>query len=76
MQTVIAFVFGLFIGSLFAGLLFHRKAKPVCGALRVDTSDPQDGPYLFLELTEGLDKVANSRQVTFDVKVENYISQK
>lgn len=74
MQAIIAFVVGVLAGFLIAAVLFRRK--PVSGALRVDTSDPQDGPYLFLELTESMDKVLRSRQVTFNVKLENYISQK
>lgn len=74
MQAIIAFVIGVFAGLFLAAFLFRRK--PAIGALRVDTSDPQDGPYLFLELTENMDKVMKSRQVTLDVKLENYISQK
>ncbi len=74
MQAVIAFVAGILAGVLIAAFLFRRK--PVVGALRVDTSDPQDGPYLFLELTENMDKVMKSRQITLDVKLENYIPQK
>ena len=74
MQIIIAFVLGLLIGIFTASRAFR---KPSAGNLRVDTSDQQDGPYMFLELTEsGAKSLKTAKQVTLDVKLENYISQK
>lgn len=71
---ILAFVLGFLIGILRASRAFR---KPSAGNLRVDTSDQQDGPYMFLELTEaGAKSLKTAKQVTLDVKLENYISQK
>lgn len=74
MQIIIAFILGLLIGIFTVSRAFR---KPSVGNLRVDTSDQQDGPYMFLELTEsGAKSLKTAKQVTLDVKLENYISQK
>lgn len=74
MQIIIVFILGLLIGIFTASRAFR---KPSVGNLRVDTSDQQDGPYMFLELTEsGAKSLKTAKQVTLDVKLENYISQK
>ena len=46
------------------------------GTLRIDQSDPDDGPYLFLELysPDATTAIMNSKQVIFDVNVKDYIS--
>ena len=46
------------------------------GTIRVDNSDPDDAPYLFLELERNVGAITSKKYVTFKVKVENYISQK
>lgn len=68
-----AFIFGLMIGivlGMSVSLLF--KSKP-CGFLRVDQSDPNEPPYLFLELTENISSVLSKEMVVFRVKVKDYI---
>lgn len=79
MTALILLLLGGLIGALATAAVMTRrriKAGPVVGTLRVDTSDPMDGPYLFMELTQGLDKVALSHRVTLDVRVENYLPPK
>jgi len=50
--------------------------KPV-GSLRVDESDPDSGPYLFLELDRsGADAIYKQRYVRLRVELKNYISHK
>ena len=49
--------------------------KPV-GDLRIDCSDPDDGPYMFLELEQGVDVIGRRKRVTLNVNTKNYISQK
>ena len=46
-MLLIAFVAGILFGLIFMNWALN-KAK--VGTLRVDSSDPEDGPYLFLEL--------------------------
>lgn len=45
------------------------------GILRLDTSDPNDGPYLFLELTTDLKSISKKKHITFEISTNNYISQ-
>lgn len=76
-MDILIFVLGLVLGLILAFIFVRyrrRKEQPV-GVLRVDTSDP-DGPYLFLELHTGVGDVMQQKQVTLDVNVKNYISQK
>lgn len=64
---------GILAGYLL-GMIKYEK-KPV-GTLRVDQSDPDDSPYLFLELDDSaiINKVTKMKEVTFRVNTENYIS--
>lgn len=55
------------------GIKYHHK--PV-GTLRVDQSDPDGGPYLFLEISKDPTKLPNQKYITLKVNVENYISHK
>lgn len=59
-------VAGILIGKVF----FRPKTF---GNLRVDRSDPEDVPYLFLELTTDVSNVAHQEYVTFRVRVENFL---
>ena len=53
-----------------------NKRKTV-GSLRVDQSDPDSGPYLFLEVSQGgMEKIRKQKYVTMKVNLESYISQK
>lgn len=74
-----AYLLGLFIGIMIGAavmfVLTHIPKKRI-GTLRVDQSDPDDPPYLFLELDVNVDTVKKQKYVIFDVNVENYISQK
>ena len=52
-----------------------RRQKPI-GTLRMDESDPEYGPYLFLELETDPSVIKRMNRVTLKVNVKNYISQK
>lgn len=67
-ECIISAVIGFVIG-----IKYHHK--PV-GTLRVDQSDPDDNPYLFLELSEDPKKLPNQKYITLKVNIENYISHK
>ena len=53
---------------------FIFKDKPI-GSLRVDQSDPDSEPYLFLELDPGgMNDIYKKQSVRLRVKIKNYIS--
>lgn len=59
------FILGLIIGGLLMFLLIKWK---VIGHLIINTSDPEDGPYMFLELDKSVDDVYSRKYVLFKVK--------
>lgn len=61
---------GIVIGILIGAILFRRR--PV-GNLRVDHSDPTSAPYLFLELGTDVGTVIRKKNVTFKVRVEDFL---
>lgn len=73
MEIVISFIFGIVIGLLVAHYVFRPKQV---GSLRIDRSDPDDGPYLFLELEPGgIYKLQHSKDILLKVEERDYISR-
>lgn len=66
------FIAGVAVGVI-GSVLVLLKTKG--GTLRIDRSDPDSDPYMFLELTESLPSVMRKRYVVFRVNLENYISR-
>ena len=65
---------GILIGLLVSRFIF--KDKPI-GSLRVDQSDQDSEPYLFLELDQGgMNDIYKKQFVRLRVKIKNYISHK
>ena len=74
MNLIMVLLIGTSIGLILSRFIF--KEKPV-GSLRVDQSDPDSGPYLFLELDRsGADAIYKQRYVRLRVELKNYISHK
>ena len=76
MYTLVLII-GLFLGFV-VGFIFgvwKSKETPV-GVLRVDRSDPDDGPYLFLEMNTTPEVITKRKYITLEVLAKNYISQK
>lgn len=48
----------------------------IVGRLRIDRSDPEDGPYMFAEIFKGVGDISKMKYVSFKVCNEDYISQK
>ena len=71
--TILIILAGAVMGSVITLLVCYEK--PV-GDLRIDCSDPDDGPYMFLELEQGTDVIGSRKRVTLNVNTKNYISQK
>lgn len=73
-MPIILLIVGILIGLLISKIIF--RDKPI-GSLRVDNSDPDSEPYLFLELYNGgLQKIQKKQYVCLNVKIKKYVSQK
>lgn len=73
-MPIILLIVGILIGLLISKIIF--RDKPI-GSLRVDNSDPDSEPYLFLELYNGgLQKIQKKQYVRLNVKIKKYVSQK
>ena len=71
----IFYALGILTGVIIM-LVVYRFVRPLdVGYLRVDHSDPDDGPYMFLELTEDLQTLSEQKTVRLRVKLEDYISR-
>lgn len=73
MELFVIFGIGILVGIVCTTVLTRSKSV---GYLRIDTSDPDDGPYLFLELSKDIGEIYRKKYVTFKVKLENFIPQK
>lgn len=73
-MTTVVIIMGCILSAIIGFVMgVTRHHKPV-GTLRVDRSDPDDNPYLFLELSEDPSKLPNQKYITLKVDVKNYIS--
>lgn len=64
------------LGVLFGGVVCaFRIYSDVSGNLRIDQSDPDDRPYMFLEVHRSYDKLISKKYVLLRVRKENFISQ-
>jgi len=70
MELVIIFGIGILVGIVCTTVATRTKSV---GSLRVDTSDPDDGPYLFLELSKDIGDIYRKKYVTFKVSLKNFI---
>lgn len=65
--SVIMCIVGFILGRI------SVKKQPV-GTLHIDTSDPVDGPHLFLELEINPRNIMGEKQVTLNVNTGSYVS--
>ncbi len=70
MVLLIIFGIGVLIGFVCATIAIRTKSV---GSLRVDTSDSDDGPYLFLEPSKDIREIYRKKYVTFKVSLKNFI---
>lgn len=66
-------ILSMALGCLIGKFLFD---KVIIGTIRVDTSDPDDNPYLFLELESDISKLKHGDVVCVVISKQNYISPK
>ena len=69
-MVIFAVMAALCIGILIGMRLFQDR--PV-GDLRVDHSDPGDGPHLYLELDTDVSAILRKKRVAFRVRVKDFI---
>ena len=69
-MVIFAVMAALCIGILIGMRLFQDR--PV-GDLRVDHSDPVDGPHLYLELGTDVSAILRKKRVAFRVRVKDFI---
>lgn len=72
MELAVTFVLGVIFGSI---LVYTISRANNVGNIRIDRSDP-DGPYLFLELKEGVDRLSKRRYAMCRIVDKNYVSHK
>ena len=73
MKSIAILIGGIAIGILLS-VWFMKKC--VMGCLRVDQSDPNENPYLFLELTKELGHICRKKYVILKVKLQDFITHK
>lgn len=73
MWMIIMFVIGVLFGVMATIAYYQRKRV---GTLRIDTSDPSNGAYFFLEIESGKAKtIPNQKTIVLSINTQNYISQ-
>ena len=72
---MLGFSLGVLAGMVIATistLIVARRLK--VGTLRIDRSDPEDHPYMFLEISKGVGDISEFKYVILDISNKNYIS--
>ena len=70
------YLIGILIGCIMTLIIFRTRSV---GVLRVDSSDPDDGPYLFLELKSNPQTIVKKKYVVLKVlisKAEKELEEK
>lgn len=73
MEFVIAFGFGFMVGFFILYIIVCLKSV---GSLRIDKSDLEDEPYLFLELYKNVQHLLKKKYVVLKVYSKNFIPRK
>jgi hypothetical protein len=72
MNAVVIFIVGFIIGWSFS--IFLNRSKFI-GLLRIDVSDPNDNPYLFLELLEEMNVVLRKKYIILKIEFNEVITR-
>lgn len=73
MLEILLVLVGILAGIAIGTISFVRKTN--VGTLKLRSDDPDELPYLFVELSsDGLSRISKYKVVTMNVDVKNYIS--
>lgn len=72
LKLALIFLLGLTIGIFITNIILRKKTDD---ELLVDVSDPEDGPYMFLNLKHTPSAIIQKKYVTLKVTVTNILSQ-
>ena len=72
-KSMIIFCVGILSGVALTKLLSREKSV---GNLRIDRSDPNEEPYLFLELDRNVKEISKKKTVMLNVLDKNYLTAK
>lgn len=61
---------GMFFGISLSVIIFRAY---FVGTLRIDRSDPDDQPYMFLELDKGVGDISKKKHVILKVRNQDFI---
>ena len=70
-KLIIVFLAGVLVGTIIYAIAVKTASV---GTLRIDQSDPEDSPYLFLELDKNLSTIVSKKYIVMKVELKNYIS--
>lgn len=68
-MEVILILAGVVIGIGIAMIIFRAY---FIGTLRIDKSDPNEEPYMFLELDKGIGDISSKKHIVLRVSTNNY----
>ena len=66
---IVMFVFGIRIG-------WHMCHDKPVGTLRIDRSEPDEAPLMFLELSTDPRNIVDKKHIMLDVSTKSYLSHK
>ena len=73
MDIWISFMAGIIIGIT---AHYFRNKSDICGNLRIDRSQKDEQPYLFLELKKQVNDICGKKYVVFKVRDKNFDTHK
>lgn len=73
MEFAVVFTLGVIFGAILALTTSYSQSV---GNLRIDRSDPEEPPLLFLELVKNVNDFSRKKYVLLRVRVEDFISRK
>lgn len=71
MELVIGMVIGILVGFVWRALV---KREPIIGTIHVNKVEPDEPPYMFLELHRGIEDVITKKTVNLKVDTKDYTS--
>ena len=73
MELLIIFITGILVGCICTVIISRKRS---IGSVRIDSSDPDDNPYLFLELSQAINILYRKKYITLKVDTRSFITRK